>query len=247
MKQSLELFVWGRHPVAEAFGSKYSRPHDFYVVNSSAERYSDLLQVAQKKGISIQRVSRDFLARKIEQEKHQDIAARISLDLWESFAHWSESLEGNKTLTLLAVDGIEDPQNLGTLIRSAHFFGASALIVTKDRSAPITGTVVKASAGALLSLPIIRAVNLARELKTCQEYGAVVVGLDAEASTPLATLAIGDRHLTLVIGSEGEGLRELTKKRCDQLMKLPGGGRDSLNAAIAGSIALYEIFQQRRT
>src|SRR5262249_32171767 len=145
-------------------------------------------------------------------------------------------------LLAIAVDGVQDPQNIGSLMRSAHFFGAEALMMTRDRSAPITGVVAKASAGAIFSLALIRPANLARELEACEKLGIWRVGLEANAESTLASLDLRDRNILLVVGSEGEGLRDLTIKRCDFLAKLPGSGaRDSLNAAVAGAVGLYEL------
>jgi 23S rRNA (guanosine2251-2'-O)-methyltransferase len=229
----VEFRIWGRHPVEEALASPAARV--FEVWASEPERL-DLRGKAK-----LRKAGRDELTRLAGTDKHQNVVARVELRTLES----CDELTAPGRL-LVAVDEVQDPHNLGSLCRSAHFFGASALILPKDRTAPITGTVAKSSAGALFSLPIVRVTNLARELKLLADLAYWRVGLDASAPQPLSELKIADQNLALVLGGEGEGLRSLTAKSCDVLVALPGGGRDSLNVAVAGAIALYEVTRSRR-
>jgi 23S rRNA (guanosine2251-2'-O)-methyltransferase len=146
---------------------------------------------------------------------------------------------------ILVLDQVQDPHNFGALLRTAEAAGVQAAIVPDRRSAPLSGTVAKTSAGALSHLPILEVKNLVRALDDLRQAGIWVIGLDAAAHVSLfeTDLAV---PLALVIGGEGEGLRRLTREHCDLLLKLPmRGAIESLNASVAGSIALFEGVRQR--
>ncbi len=246
--QSVSLMIWGKHVVLEALGSDRAKTREVFVLDRDREA-GEIEVRAGKKHVGVRKIGREALDRKCGTEKNQGVAADVEFQVWSSLKDWiADQKEADSSWTIVALDEIQDPQNLGTLIRSAHFFGAHALVLTKDRCASITGTVAKASAGALFSLPIIRATNLARELEFAGDEAFWRVGLAAEAEKPLSKIDLKKGRTVLVFGSEGEGLRDLTAKRCDELASLPGSGsRDSLNVAISASIALYEVRRQRET
>ena len=146
---------------------------------------------------------------------------------------------------VLVLDQVSDPRNVGAILRSAAVFGA-ACVITQDRNAPDeSGALAKAASGALEKMPLLRAVNIARTLVALKAAGCWVVGLDA-AGKPLSGPALAGRRVALVLGSEGEGLRRLTKETCDELAGIPmssgaGSAIDSLNVSAAGTVALYEL------
>lgn len=146
---------------------------------------------------------------------------------------------------VLVLDQVSDPRNVGAILRSAAVFGA-ACVITQDRNAPDeSGALAKAASGALEKIPLLRAVNIARTLVALKAAGCWVVGLDA-AGQPLSGPALAGRRVALVLGSEGEGLRRLTKETCDELAGIPmsngaGSAIDSLNVSAAGTVALYEL------
>ena len=145
---------------------------------------------------------------------------------------------------VLLLDGIEDPQNLGSLIRSAHCFGANGVIIPRDRAAAITPAVIKASAGAAGHVPVARVVNLTHAIDFLKEKGFWIYGTDAEADTGLESVRFGG-DIGLVMGSEGKGLRPLVRKHCDILLSIPLFGKvDSLNVSVAAGILLHEIRRQ---
>ena len=147
---------------------------------------------------------------------------------------------------LVALDQITDPHNFGAIVRSAVAFGADGLITLKDRAAPVTPVVVRASAGATEAARIARVTNLARTLNELSDAGMQVIGLDAEGKVDLRELAYGERGRVLVVGSEGHGLRRLVREHCETLAAIPlPGPLASLNASVAAGIAIYESARRR--
>jgi 23S rRNA (guanosine2251-2'-O)-methyltransferase len=155
----------------------------------------------------------------------------------------AQALERNGPVIVL--DQVSDPRNIGAILRSAAVFGVAA-VITQDRNAPDeTGALAKAASGALERVPILRAVNIARTLMALKAAGLWVVGLDA-AGSPLSGPALASRRIALVLGSEGDGMRRLTRETCDELAGIPmsgghGSAIDSLNVSAAATVALYEL------
>jgi 23S rRNA (guanosine2251-2'-O)-methyltransferase len=148
---------------------------------------------------------------------------------------------------IVALDQVSDPHNFGAIVRSCVAFGADGIVTLKDRAAPVTPVVVRASAGATERAKIARVTNLARTLGALRERGMVVVGLEAGGTRSLAEVPFGAAGQVLVIGSEGDGLRRLTREHCDELVRIEmPGGFESLNASVAAGIALYETARARR-
>lgn len=237
----VEITIWGRHSIAEALESSRARVVEIWIADHrEAELEKIAAKVRQKQG-KVQQISREALTKRINTDKHQNVAARVVLDTYSGVNEWLDHQASNATLILLVLDGIEDPQNFGAILRSAHFFGVNAVLFAKDRAASVTGSVAKASAGALFSIPLLRVTNISRELEVAAEVGFWRIGLDAEAETVLADVDTNVPKLLLAVGGEGEGLRRLTAKNCDQLVRLTRkAGRDSLNASVAAAVALYQ-------
>jgi 23S rRNA (guanosine2251-2'-O)-methyltransferase len=196
--------------------------------------------------VPVLEVSLEEINRLAPGQNTQGVAAQVAppraLDL-----EWALRLaESRKDAAfLLVLDQIQDPHNLGALMRTADATGVQAVVVPERRNASITGTVVKASAGAASHLPYVEVTNLARALDTIRGSGLWTVGLDGAAEQTVFELDLR-MPLALVVGSEGSGLRRLTRERCDFVARLPMLGRvESLNAAVAGSVAMYEILRQR--
>jgi len=187
--------------------------------------------------------------------RHQGVVAQISpIKLFE-FAEWLEMLEADKEefqkdgdsldgFTIVALDGIEDPRNVGAIIRSAEAQGARAILIPERRAAQVTETVAKTSAGAIAHIPIVRIVNMVRALEELKDEGFWILGLAAEAPEPIYRIDL-KRPLVIVVGSEGKGLRPLVVNTCDLLGAIPLDGRtESLNASVALGIAMYEAVRQ---
>lgn len=153
---------------------------------------------------------------------------------------------GEQPLLLVALDGITDPHNLGSIARTAEAVGAHGLLLPSRRSAGITPTAEKAAAGALAHLPVVRMANLARDLRGLKEEGVWALGLHGEAPGTIGESHLLREPLVVVVGAEGAGLARLTREICDQLVRLPMRGRvGSLNASVAAGVALYEVLRHR--
>ncbi len=245
---SAPILVWGAHVVQEALDSSHAEIESLYMVNESKSRLSDLFQQARKQNLKVHSETRQSLTQKTEgAEQHQGVAARVRLRTYEDVQEVIDKCSLSLPIWALALDQVTDPRNLGAILRSAHFFGASCVILPRDHSASLTGVVAKASAGALFSLPLVWVSNLAREMERLERLDFWRVGLDASSERTLTQALPEKRSTLLVLGSEGRGLRDLTAKRCDELAKLSiSGHRDSLNVSVAAGIACFEVAMKRR-
>lgn len=239
----IDDLVWGRHSALAALES--GRPiHRIWCTPEMrfSSRFLQLLREAKGSGVLVEEVTWARLAQLSGGAVHQGIvlqtAAAETLDL-------SSLVEGCSALgeapLLIAVDGLTDPQNLGAIVRSAEALGAHGLVLPQRRSAGLTGSVAKVAAGALEHLPVARVVNLNRALESLKDRGYRVVGLAEEGSIPLMDADL-DGPLVVVTGSEGNGLSMLTRRHCDQLIRIPlRGVTPNLNAAVATALLLYEV------
>ena len=205
------------------------------------ERVAEAVQLAADAGIAVLESALSELDRLTGDAIHQGVALRVRP---YEYAHPDDFLhDDGRTLPLVvALDGVTDPRNLGAIVRSAAAFGATGVVVPARRSAGVTAGAWKASAGALVRLPVAQAVNLTRAIEGYKKAGFFVAGLDAEGTTDLRAMSIADGPMVLVVGSEGRGLSRVVANACDMLVSIPMvSGNESLNAGIAASIALYEI------
>jgi len=211
------------------------------------ERIGALVRLAKDLHVPVQFMARPELDRALKGGRHEGVALRVAYDPAETFGEWVDGLdeERKKGLVVVALDQIQDPQNLGAIARSALQLGARCVVAPERRSAPVTQAVIQSSAGAALKIPIHRVVNLAQALARCKERGFWIYGADAAGqdawSAALATPCV------LVIGSEGYGLRPLVRASCDALLRVPQiqHGVGSLNASCAATALLYEIARQK--
>ena len=235
--------VWGRHAALAALES--GRPiHRIWCTPEMrfSPKFLQLLREAKSSGVLVEEVTWARLGQISGGAVHQGIvlqtAAAETLDL-PSLIDGCRSL-GEPPL-LMAVDGLTDPHNLGAIVRSAEALGAHGLVLPQRRNAGLTGTVAKVAAGALENLPVARVVNLNRSLEALKDEGYRVIGLAGEGSVTLEEADL-DGPLVVVTGSEGEGLSMLTRRSCDQLVRIPlRGATPSLNASVATALLLYEI------
>lgn len=177
---------------------------------------------------------------------HQGIAAYIAPYEYTEFDDFLASQKTKEALsTVLILDGLEDPHNLGSILRTADASGVDGVIIPKRRSVALTQTVVKASTGAIEHVPVIRVTNLAQTIEELKDNGYWVVGTEAENATDYREMDAA-MPLAIVIGSEGQGMSRLVKDKCDFYIKIPMVGHvNSLNASVAASLMMYEVYRKR--
>jgi 23S rRNA (guanosine2251-2'-O)-methyltransferase len=241
------VLIEGRRPVVEAL--RAGRPMDRILVAAGAGRAAlgDLLDLAQRRGVEVQTVPRSLIEAEARSGAHQGVLAVVApiepIDLTELLAI---PLSGREPPFFLALDGVEDPHNLGALARSAEAAGCHGLILPRHRSAPLSAVAVKASAGALEHLPVAEVPNLARAVEQLRDSGIWCIGLDGTAEASLFALELADEPVCIVVGSEGTGLHRLVRDSCDALVHIPMSGHiESLNASVAGALALFEVRRRR--
>jgi len=236
--------LYGRNPVREALRAGRAA-RKLVVAEGVADepRLREILTLAGARGIPVEMAGRGRLDDIAHSEHHQGVAGYFH---GRPPLHLEWVLEDCRSpALLLLLDGIQDPQNLGALIRTAEAVGVDAVITPRHRAAALTPSAVKASAGASEHLPVVSVPNLAQAMARIGEAGIWRVGLAAEAEERYDRVDYRE-PTAIVIGGEGEGLRQLTRKSCDRLVSLPMTGRvASLNAAAAGAAILYEAFRQR--
>ncbi|NPB08988.1 MAG: 23S rRNA (guanosine(2251)-2'-O)-methyltransferase RlmB [Thermodesulfobacteria bacterium] len=239
--------IWGINPVLEVLKSDPQRLEEIVITKGELRgRLYQVLEKAKKAGVPV-KIREKLPEHELPpQARTQGVIAYLKgFDYASLDELLARAKEREEPALLVAVDGITDPQNLGSLIRSSEAAGAHGLIIPKKRAASITGTVIKASAGAIAHLPICRVTNLGRTLEELKERGLWIAGLDARAESNIYQLDL-TLPLVWVIGSEDRGLRPNIREKCDFLAAIPMRGRiDSLNAAVAGAIALFETLRQR--
>lgn len=243
-------WVVGRNAVVEALRARV--PTQTIYVSEGAERddrLREVFRISAERGLAILEVSRLELDRMTDRAVHQGLAARVPA---YDYAHPDDLLDAardaGEPALIVALDGVTDPRNLGAVVRSAAGFGAHGIVVPERRAAGMTAGAWKASAGAAARIPVARATNLTRQLKSYASAGLMVAGLAADGEVALPDLDLADGPLVLVVGSEGRGLSRLVAETCDVRVSIPmSSGLESLNAGVAAGIALYEIARRRAT
>src|SRR5579871_4608350 len=239
--------LYGLHSVEEAIRSGSGRLDRVLIARERGDaRVERLARLCRESGVRMFIESRDALTRMAQTETHQGVVAFVRERSFLALEDLLESKPLNQNRFYLALDGIEDPHNLGALIRTADGAGVDGLIVPERRSAPISATVVKSSAGASEHVRIARVTNLVRALELLKQNQVWVLGLD-ERGTPDYTDFDFRTDCVLVLGREGAGLHDLVKRTCDHLLRIPMAGKvPSLNVSVAGAVVMYEAVRQRR-
>lgn len=242
MPENVTMII-GRNPVREALRS--GTPIDTVYISQSSGGLGEIVALAKEQGAVLKTVNDQKLSQMAQGGVHQGViafgAAASYVDLEELLA--VSARKGTKPF-LIICDEIEDPHNLGAIIRTAETAGADGVIIPKRRSAMLTPTVQKTSAGAASWLPVARVPNLGAAIDRLKEAGVWIYGTDMNGSLYIETSF--DGGVALVIGSEGKGMSRLVREKCDFLVKLPMMGRiTSLNASVAAGIFMYEVVRQR--
>lgn len=241
-------WVAGRNSVVEALRSHM--PVTTLYVAEGAERDGRLreaFELAAAQGISLLEAPRGELDRLTGGAVHQGLAARMpAYEYVSAESLLDRAAEREEPALIVVLDHVTDPRNLGAVIRSAAGFGAHGVVIPERRSAGMTASAWKTSAGAAARLPVAQVVNVTRQLKAYQEAGCMVIGLDADGDITLPELDLATGPLVVVVGSEGKGLSRLVSETCDQIVSIPMAGElESLNAGVAASITLYAVAQAR--
>lgn len=239
-------YVWGRYPVLEALRSK-RRVHRIMIAQGPRDAgLTQVLDQARRVGVTVEPVARRRLDEISKSANHQGVVALVApreyAELDDILARAKE--RGEEALVVV-LDAIQDVQNLGSLVRTAEAVGAHGVVIPEHRAAGLTPAVDKTSAGAVEFLPVARVTNITRTLDDLKKRGLWCIGLDGSARTRFDQANLKG-PIALVVGNEGKGISRLAREHCDLLINLPMRGHvGSLNAAVAGSIALYEIWRQR--
>lgn len=242
------MMIYGRNPVFEAL--KSGAAEVVFIAEGIQQRTErEVRRAADRAGVPVKMVPRIELDTRLKTTNHQGLAAEVSETqtvTLEALIQRGLSQPGYALFVL--VDHITDPRNLGAIVRNADAFGAVGVIVEDRRSAPINATVAKASAGATAHVPIAVVPNLPRAITELKEANVWVYGAAGEAQPDSLARTDFQRHVGIVIGSEGDGLRRLVRERCDDLISIPMHGRiNSLNASVAAGILLYHVRHNQRT
>ena len=243
--------LYGVHPVEEALKAGRRRFDQVLVAQERHDaRLERLVIQCREAGVRVRQETREQLTLAAQTAAHQGVVAFVQaqefLTIEDLFEPDPRATAGAHRL-VLALDGVEDPQNLGALLRVADGAGVDGVVLTERRSAPLSPVAVKASAGAAEHLRIARVVNLVRALEELKQHNLWIIGLDERGETDYDRFDLtGD--CVLVLGREGAGLHDLVRRTCDHLLRIPmAGGVSSLNVSAAGAVVLYEAFRQRRT
>ncbi|MBW1895417.1 MAG: 23S rRNA (guanosine(2251)-2'-O)-methyltransferase RlmB [Deltaproteobacteria bacterium] len=239
--------LYGIHPVHEALVAGRRRFKALYVSKSrTSKRIEPILERARGRGIPVHVREADYFKTRLGDAVHQGVFAQVGgLPLVDHYGVLKRAGERGEPPLILALDNVVDPQNLGSLVRTALAMGVHGIVFPKARAAPLSPAVSKASAGAMEHMLFTRVTNLVAALKGFKKTGLWVVGAHPASKTTVdeADFNVG---LVVVIGGEGKGIRPLVQKTCDYLVSIPQKRDvDSLNAAVAGAIVMYEIARQR--
>ncbi|MEZ5499932.1 MAG: 23S rRNA (guanosine(2251)-2'-O)-methyltransferase RlmB [Steroidobacteraceae bacterium] len=243
---SADRYVHGVHAVRALLSRSPGRVQELLLAETRNDtRSAELQALAVAAGARLQRISLAQLDRLSGEGVHQGVAARVApLEPWRE-EDLLQAITAHPRPLVLVLDGVQDPHNLGACLRTADACGALAVVVPRDRAVQVNATVRKVAAGAAETTPVVSVTNLARHLELLKQAGCWIYGADASAAQAAASADLRGA-VALVLGAEGRGLRELTRKRCDGLLRLPMRGTvESLNVSVAAGMLLYEVLRQR--
>ncbi|MEQ6376598.1 23S rRNA (guanosine(2251)-2'-O)-methyltransferase RlmB [Bacillaceae bacterium S4-13-58] len=240
-----EEWIIGKNPVLEALRSGREMNKIWIAEHLQFQATKQIQQLAKQNNTIVQQVPKKKLDQMFE-GNHQGVAASVAAYEYSTLdALFAKANEKGEAPFFLLLDELEDPHNLGSILRTADAVGAHGIIIPKRRSVGLTASVAKASTGAIEYVPVVRVTNLSQTIDELKEKGVWVVGTDAEGKEDYRELD-GTLPLALVIGSEGKGISRLVQKNCDWMIRLPMKGKvTSLNASVAASLLMYEVYRKR--
>ena len=231
----------GVHPVREALRAGHPLDRILIARGAGGPRLQEIIDAAREHSIPVRFEPRQALDRASNDANHQGV---VAFGAARQYADLDQVLSANAQLVIV-LDGVEDPHNLGAIVRSAHAAGAAAVLIPERRAAPLTETVAKAAAGALEHLPVVRIGNVSRTLEELKRRGFWIYGLDERARDLYSEMDFA-RPTVFVLGAEGQGLHQLVKQHCDALVRIPMAGKiSSLNVSVAAGVFLFEWRRRR--
>ncbi|MDV2686713.1 23S rRNA (guanosine(2251)-2'-O)-methyltransferase RlmB [Alkalihalophilus lindianensis] len=239
-------FIVGKNPVIEALRAGHTINKIWIAEGSQKGQMTKVIQLAKEQGVLVQNAPKKKLEQLVDSSNHQGVVASIAAyeyaELDDLFALANKR---NEEPFFLILDEVEDPHNLGSIMRTADAVGAHGIIIPKRRAVGLTQTVAKASTGAIEYIPVVRVTNIARTMDDLKKRGLWFAGTDAKGSEDYRQASF-DMPIGLVIGSEGKGISRLIKEKCDFLIHIPMVGQvTSLNASVAASLLMYEVHRKR--
>ena len=240
------MIIEGKNVVFEALSSGQTFNKLFISKQNKDAESQKIINLAKEKNIRIDFVDKFLLDKKTLTHHHQGVIAEVVDFCYSDIDEILELADKRCEQPLIVIlDGVKDPHNLGAIIRSAECAGAHGIVIPKNRSVSVNETVIKTSAGAISNMKIARVTNINYLISDLKQRGLWVYGFEAGKNTMYQTNLKGP--IAIVIGSEGEGISELTKKKCDDIVSIPlAGSVNSLNASVACGIALFEVVRQRK-
>ena len=245
-------WIYGRRPVVEALRAGRRQFRELRVLDAALRDGSgdtdlrEICAIASDCGLRVIRTARRDLENLLGPVNHQGVALRAGGFAYGDFDQLLRAVEEDPEAIVLVLDHIEDPQNVGSLLRTADAAGVAGVVIPEDRSAGVTAAAVRASAGASEHLCVVKVVNLVRALASLKEAGCWITGLDWGDDAKGYTEVDYKGRCAIVVGNEGHGIGRLVRDNCDFIAQLPmRGGVASLNASVAGGIVLYEALRQK--
>ena len=248
IQSSQSAILFGVLPVLEALRAENRRIEKIFVADGAKEkRLFDILDLAQKKGVQFQKIPRENFSRYVENgANHQGIIAFVASANYVDAEKLLEEIYAKENALLVVLDGVEDPRNLGAILRGVECAGADGVFIPERRAVGLTETVAKSSAGATEYVKVAKVANINRLIDRLKEHNIWVIGAGGEAETDYTDWD-WTRSSALVLGGEGKGLHRLVAEKCDALVKIPMLGRiESLNVSVAAGVILFEAVRQRR-
>ncbi|MGN1399940.1 MAG: 23S rRNA (guanosine(2251)-2'-O)-methyltransferase RlmB [Bacillus sp. (in: firmicutes)] len=240
-----EEFIIGRNPVLEALRSSRDINKIWIAEGSQKGSMGQVINLAKERNVLTQIVPKKKIDAMVDGSHQGVVAAVAAYSYAELDDLFAVAEKRNEAPFFLILDEIEDPHNLGSIMRTADATGAHGIIIPKRRAVGLTATVAKASTGAIEYIPVARVTNLARTVEELKERGLWIVGTDAKGSDDFRNLD-GGMSIGIIIGSEGKGMSRILKEKCDFLVHMPMIGKvTSLNASVAASLLMYEVYRKR--
>jgi 23S rRNA (guanosine2251-2'-O)-methyltransferase len=230
----------GIHPVVEALRAKRPLERVLVARGLGGGRVQEVIDLARQAGTPVRFEEREALDRLASTKAHQGV---IALGAAKKYSELEDVAPASELIVVL--DGVEDPHNLGAIVRTAHAAGAGAVVISERRAAGLTDVVAKAAAGALEYLPVVRAGNINQALRSLKDMGYFIYGLDERGNVAYDRVNWAERTV-VVMGAEGKGLHELVRKNCDALLRIPMAGKiGSLNVSVATGVVLFSRLSRR--